>query len=339
MIRTPADQGRLLFPGLLPLALFVAFSLAQWRQQWLLWAVTILALFTSVFSLLVVLPEAYGRPPTILEQDIPADAIPVYADMGHGLELLAVKTETDVAHSGEWVWVRLYWRANQAPEDPVLERLALYDRNQDRVGWQQNYHGGGTYPANLWPSGNIIEERLGARLSEDVALPTQLHLVVGIGGDHQPIEIARVKAVPMDWPERSSIIVAQLGEGIELATADFSPQTATQGTVVTVNVRWQVVEPPGRDLTTFVHLGDPAQVPLAQADGPPFEGEYPTHFWSSGEVLNDSYTLTVPDDLAPGRYPIHMGMYEPDSGARLPLWIDSDRQTGDAYFLGWLTVE
>jgi hypothetical protein len=49
--------------------------------------------------------------------------------------------------------------------------------------------------------------------------------------------------------------------------------------------------------------------------------------------------FVVPEGLAPGRYPIHIGMYEPDSGARMPLWVGEDRQAQDAYLVGWLTVE
>jgi hypothetical protein len=32
-------------------------------------------------------------------------------------------------------------------------------------------------------------------------------------------------------------------------------------------------------------------------------------------------------------------MYEPDSGARLPLLIGEERQAQDAFLVGWLTVE
>ena len=194
MRQTPADQGRLLFPALLPLALLVARGLAQWRQRWLLWSVAILALFSSAYSLLVVLPAAYGPTSTILESDIPADVSRINADMGQGLELVAVEVETDVVHPGDWLWATLYWRADSIVEDAVLETLAVYDRNGDRVGWQRNYHGGGTYPANLWAPGEIVVERLGAKLSEEVTLPTQLHLLLEVGEDQDRIEIARLES-------------------------------------------------------------------------------------------------------------------------------------------------
>ena len=339
MIQTPADQGRLLFPALLPLALLVAFGLAQWRQRWLLWGVAILALLSSAYSLLVVLPAAYGLPPTVLERDIPADASRIEADMGQGLELVAIEVESGVVYPGDWLWVKLYWRADSVVEDAVFETLSVYDRNGDRVGWQRSYHGGGNYPASLWTPGEIVVERFGARLSEEVTLPTRLYLLLKVGEDQRPIEIARLKAAPTVWPARSPTVAAQVGEGLELASAEFSPQNAKPGTAVTVKLRWQVREAPGRELTTFVHLGDREQAPLAQGDGPAFEGGYPTEQWSAGEVLDDSYVLVVPKDLVSGRYPIQIGMYEPDSGARLPLLVGEERQAQDAFLVGWLTVE
>jgi hypothetical protein len=139
MIRTPADQGRLLFPTLLPVSLLVAFGLSQWRQRWLLWSAALLALLSSAYSLLVVLPMAYGPPPTILESDIPTDAIRIDVSMGQGLEVVAVETESDVVHAGDWIWITLYWRADAGVEDALFETLAIYDRNHERVGQQRNY--------------------------------------------------------------------------------------------------------------------------------------------------------------------------------------------------------
>lgn len=94
---------------------------------------------------------------------------------------------------------------------------------------------------------------------------------------------------------------------------------------------------PGRgDYTTFVHLGDPTQPPLATGDAPPLQGHYPTRYWAAGEVIEDSYEIVLPADLAPGRYPVWLGLYN-ESG-RLPLTVDGQRQGNDAYLVGWLVV-
>jgi hypothetical protein len=92
-------------------------------------------------------------------------------------------------------------------------------------------------------------------------------------------------------------------------------------------------------LTTFVHMGDPNQPPLAQADGPAIAGDYPSRFWESGEIFDDRYDLRMPPDLGAGCYPVHVGLYDPSTGQRLPVWINGERQPYDALMVGWLTLE
>jgi hypothetical protein len=78
--------------------------------------------------------------------------------------------------------------------------------------------------------------------------------------------------------------------------------------------------------------------PLSQGDSPPLGGDYPTSLWDEGDVISDSYTLQIPLDLKPGRYPIYIGMYDPVTGLRQPLTVDGQRQLNDAYLVGWITV-
>jgi hypothetical protein len=119
---------------------------------------------------------------------------------------------------------------------------------------------------------------------------------------------------------------------------EWDSQVVQPGEVLPLQLRWEVDEAPSRDLTTFVHLGDPSQKPLAQGDSPPLGGDYPTGLWSEGEVIDDEYSLAIPADLPAGRYPVHIGLYDPVSGARWPLTVDDERQPNDAYLVGWLKV-
>ena len=68
-----------------------------------------------------------------------------------------------------------------------------------------------------------------------------------------------------------------------------------------------------------MHLTDASGRVVATADSPPSEGAFPTNRWSIGENLRDAHVLTIPADLAPGKYSIEIGMYLPSSSARLPV--------------------
>ena len=56
---------------------------------------------------------------------------------------------------------------------------------------------------------------------------------------------------------------------------------------------------------------------VAQADGPPTGGDYPTSLWAPGETIVEQRTLDV-EDLSSGVYELALGMYLLETGDRLP---------------------
>lgn len=93
--------------------------------------------------------------------------------------------------------------------------------------------------------------------------------------------------------------------------------TAQPGATIGVPLSWLAVGAPTRDDTVFVHLLDVTGKLVAQADGPPLGGRYPTSAWDAGEVIVDPRLLRLPASLPPGRYTVHVGWYLPATGARL----------------------
>jgi hypothetical protein len=301
-----------------------------------------LALFTTVYCLLFVIPVAYAAPPQVTEAQLPPEVTRFGWPTGHGLELIAAQVETTEALPGEPVWLTLYWGVtetlsgtppNEAPE-MVIE---LFGREHDLVGKLQSYHGGGLYPATMWPVGAIVADRVALQLDADMEAPAAVAVQVRLVDGADPGVVGIVKVAPPSRPAAPEHAAAQLGDGIELVEVSFMPETAQAGETVRVSPTWRVIQPPGQTLTTFVHLGDGISPPAATADSQPLQGYYPTHLWAAGEVIEDEYALTVPADLPPGRYPITIGMYFADG--RFPLSVDGQRRPGDGFLVGWLTVE
>ena len=168
--------------------------------------------------------------------------------------------------------------------------------------------------------------------------PVEARLTVKTGEEGTGVEVGRLKVIPAGWPETTAP-VAVLGDGIELAAAEVTPASAAPGESVEVRLRWQVAAPPGPALLhVFAHLGDPQLPPLAQFDGPLMDGEYPSRLWEAGEVMGETLVLTLPAELPPGEYPIHVGIYQYDTGNRLPVHIDGARQPADTYTVGRILV-
>lgn len=343
MMRTEAAQGRLLFPAVLPLALGLAYGLSRLPVpgRWLVWLWPGLGLVTTLYALLFVIRPAYARP--LIVTAVPPQATPIQTELGQGLQLLAADVETETAVPGDIVWVTLYWQAPTPPAEPPEFVLELFGREEAGelpvIAKLHSYHGRGLYPANLWPPGAIIADRFAVRVAETAVAPVLARAFVSLADETASAAAGAVKISPQEWPAPAGPALAQLGDGIALTAVSFAPSTAAPGTEVKVMVQWQATAVPAADYTTLIHLAQPNEPPLATGDRPPLNGQYPTDIWAAGEVIDDHYTLLVPDDLADGRYPLWIGMYDPETLARLPLTSDGTRQSNDVYQIGWLTVE
>ena len=246
------------------------------------------------------------------------------------LELVAVGPLPGTAVPGERLEFTLYWQKTGAVPHPPTEVITILGHDLALVGSRHTYHGNGLFPATLWPEGKIIVDTISVYLEPTMTTPTEARLFVSILDAGPPVEIGRVKIIPVQWPETNTPVLAQWGDGILLTGTQVLTTTQT----LEVQLQWQITQPPGLALTTFVHLGDPTAPPIAQADGPPRNGFYPTSLWATGEVFTDTYTLALPENGPHGRYPLHIGFYDPATGSRLPLYVDGQRQPSDAYWLG-----
>ena len=340
MLRTPAAQGRLLFPAILPLALGLAYGLSRSRWKPMTWLAPAVALLTTTYSLWGVIVPAY-QPPPILDS-LPDDAMPLNEAMGSGLTLLGVEMETETAVPGDIIWFTLFWQAETVPEVPPELVIDVLGRELVPIGNSHSYHGRGQFPASEWPTGSIVADRMGIRLAEVVEAPVLAQLFVRLLADGSPdppsIPVSGVKIVPAIWPDVPETVLAEIGEAVQVTAVSFTPQQAKPGENVVVEVTWQVVAPPTAQWTTLLHLAEPGEQPLATGDSPPLNGTYPTTVWAAGEVFTDRYTVKVPDDLANGRYPLWLGMYDSDTVLRQPLFVDALRLPNDVYQIGWLEV-
>ncbi len=340
MLRTPAAQGRLLFPAILPLALGLAYGLGSWRWQPLYWLAPILALLTTLYSLWGVIAPAYQPPPILA--NLPDEAIPLHQEMGADLTLLGVEMETETAVPNDTIWFTLYWQAESTPQIPPELVVNILGRSLTPIGNSHSFHGRGLFPATEWPTGSIVADRMGIRLTDEMETPVLaqmfVRLVDDVSLDPPSVPVSSVKIVPADWRKPVETVLAEIGGAVQLTTVSSPPPQASPGDTIEINVTWQVIAPPQADWTTLLHLAEPNQPPLATGDSPPLNGDYPTHVWAVGEVFSDTYTLTLPDDLPNGRYPLWIGMYNSETIERLPLTVNGEPQPNQVYQIGTIEI-
>jgi len=338
MMRTPAAQGRLLLPALVPLALGLAYGLdGFWHRAWPV--APAFALLTAVYCVIAVIPPVYAPPPLLQEGDLPEDAVAVNREMGQGLTLLGYRREVSLIQPDEVAWTTLYWRSETRPSQAPELVIELFGRQAALVGKYHGYHGRGLYPATLWPPDAVVAERVGVRLVQATEAPTNVTVQVRLAQGSGRAIAGVLEAEPDSWPPPPGPALAKVGEGIEIVQAQLSEDEVSPGQSLTVRLAWRVTQDVASDFTTFVHLGEAGKPPLATGDSPPLQGDYPTSRWEAGEVIvSDDYALTVPDGLDPGRYAVFVGMYDPPTLQRLPVRVSREQGALAAYRVGWVLI-
>jgi hypothetical protein len=91
------------------------------------------------------------------------------------------------------------------------------------------------------------------------------------------------------------------------------------GATVRLALEWQSLRPVETDYTVFVHIVDQEGTIWAQRDSVPAGGELPTSSWELGEIVSDEYEMMIPVDGPREGYAVEVGLYDPESGVRLPV--------------------
>jgi len=102
--------------------------------------------------------------------------------------------------------------------------------------------------------------------------------------------------------------------GYTLKTEEIKP-----GDSVQLALYWQGLANMETNYIVFTHLTDENERIIGQQDNPPLSGLYPTTEWTPGEKIVDRYKIATGPEIPPGEYSIEIGLYELDSGERLPV--------------------
>jgi hypothetical protein len=114
---------------------------------------------------------------------------------------------------------------------------------------------------------------------------------------------------------------ARFEPGLRLVGYDWSGPTLKAGQSLFLTLYWKAEAMVEADLTAFLHIGTgEGNTPVvAQRDGQPCQGLYPTSQWQVGDVVPDGFAVVVPPDTPPGDYPLVVGWYQYPSLDRLRL--------------------
>jgi hypothetical protein len=217
--------------------------------------------------------------------------------------------------------VALWWLAGQ-PQAKLTTRLELHPASgPGRILTNaQPVHN--TIPFALWPTPIFLIDRVDGRIPDDVPPGTyslKLHLFNGnaemvyeTGLGTLTIEKSQRLFDPPSVQER---LDALFGNEINLLGYDLAASSENKFDLTLV---WQAEMAPAADYTVFVHLlGLDGVCCVWQTDVMPQQNQYPTSRWQPGEVVVDSYQITIPEGTASGEYVVEVGLYLAGNGRRL----------------------
>jgi 4-amino-4-deoxy-L-arabinose transferase-like glycosyltransferase len=134
-------------------------------------------------------------------------------------------------------------------------------------------------------------------------------------------------------PDSMFVLSLPVNLGDQIQFLGYELQSATPDRISLLTA-WRVTVPPSGRRAIFVHLLAPGGKVIAQWDGL----DVPVEGWRVGDTFVQKVSVLPPPNVAPGKYWIQVGMYNPDTMERLPVVVQeshiADRVLLDAVSLG-----
>ncbi len=314
------NQGRFMLTAAAAWSAVIAAGLAAWLPRRIelraaLAAVSLLAAVAGVSLFGFFLP-AYRVWP------VPAEiAHPLMYRYGEVAELIGTDTAQLTAAPGDTVTMTLYWRALKPTDVPLLAFLHSLESD---VVHRDSLTGLSNLLSTDWRPGQTWAERFVIMVPADAEPQRVYPLVAGLydptnettlpvtGADGQAVT-PLIGRVAINGPAADVEPVYLFGDVIGLA----EPTLAQQGDILEICLPWVALRRSPADYQVFVHVLSPSGDLLAQHDGPPRGGQYPTGAWRPGEVVEDCVAIDLGGVSVTG-WRVGVGLYDLASGVRLP---------------------
>ena len=235
--------------------------------------------------------------------------------------------------------VTLFWRPAMKIGRDVELVLELYNRTRDvtvisKEDWPLN----GVFRVRAWHPDQVMP--LSYSLAVGLGLPAgQYQLQVGL------IDQLSRQRIPLVTGQKAAIVKTFEIAGPQILTdINFGNFFRLEGYTLTptseglkIDFFWRTIENPDSDYTVFVHIVNADDQIVAQNDGEPFEGRYPTSTWAPGELFPDERIVSpIPD----GEYQIYIGWYrhQEDGWKRLSTVSQGTSPATDHVLLDTITL-
>jgi len=278
----------------------------------------------------------------------------VEANFGYQVELARYELSDDHLLPGSDMFLTLYWKALQPVNKEYTVFVHLRGSDGSTISQDDYPPLKNLYPTYYWSEGEMVPDPRVLPVPREV-VPGWYRLEVGLYGSSDE---QRLPVVDDDGSEvRDSVVVdyvwvgeekaiepyhqigANLDGKVQLLGDDGVPASITEGQALHLSLYWQALAEMTEDYSVFVHLVDDGGRAVAQHDGQPLQGFYPTSFWDVGGIVRDELDLTVAASVPIGEYELVAGMYLVGTGERLPVVDEAGQVIGDTVSLGEVSID
>ena len=277
------------------------------------------------------------------------------ATLGDSIAVVGYSLADPAVLPGDEIVVSCYWRTRAPRSTKLYGFCHLLAEDGTRLAQDDHLVGGEQYPATKWMAGETIVDtyRLGVPLDAAAGV---YRLSVGLyqGEGKQRLAVRDAKGEPVAGNQitlgvQPVVQTAELQQheelplpgGWELRPVGSLSSFALErtGDSLRVGLLWRGESPPAwPSYSVFCQLRDGDQV-VAQDDGLPADGRYPTYAWRAGEEIADWREIDLMG-VEPGEYDLFCGLYDRETGLRVGV-VDPQGQAvpGNEIALGSIQVE
>jgi hypothetical protein len=249
------------------------------------------------------------------------------------LWLLGYQVGPQQVEAGESVQMALYMQAPEAtfesptPFQTIVRLISQYDGStidEWAIDLPQSIAPGD------WQANEVIVEQFLLTLPDDLQAgayllnlsllgPTSENLwPISLDNDYNQLDRVPTGHIIVPWQgELQDIHPLDATFSADIHLEGFTTSAPEPGETLDVTLLWRAEQPIAADYVVFVHMLNSDGQLVANHDGFPGNGRFPTSAWLPGIATPDTHTLALPPDLPAGEYLLKAGLYAPDTGQRL----------------------
>ncbi len=329
-----SSQGRLAFPALGALALFLVVGWAELVPRRLRPAIGVAGLvawatWAAICPALIIRP-AYARPPALDPGEVDALVSPkTDVTFQDEVTLLGYRVDREEVMPGEQFGVTACWKGNRDLEADYMVFVQALVENDLIAAQEDTYHGLGSFPTSHWPIGMMFCDQYSLRIADTVAAPGPSVISIGLylpggqrlpvlGAQGQPIsDQVRFAGPRITFPGGGRVLAYEWDRQIALVDYELDKTALTPGGTFNASVIWSASRPASADYAASLQLLDGQGHKIGQSDV-----LLPASTWAEGTRFTDQRTITIAEDAAAGVYQLKLVVYNPVAMQNLVLYRD-----------------